>query len=220
MSHCENRVETPVVATAEARQEFAERVLPILESRFGAVRDEDDSWGFTVVVDGAQLRNVVLFLRDGHEYRVNMLLDVVGVDYLGFKDYVGPRFAVEYALKSVYNPSCRIRIKVRVSETDCKVPTISDLFPIANWQEREVWDQYGIVFENHPDLRRLLNHSEFQGHPLRKDYPAHKRQWLSTNDFLLPELEARLEAKGYKIISRSKEVVPDAEEYLTGSIKK
>lgn len=220
MSHCENRVETPVVATAEARQEFAEKVLPILESRFGAVRDEDDSWGFTVVVDGAQLRNVVLFLRDGHEYRVNMLLDVVGVDYLGFKDYVGPRFAVEYALKSVYNPSRRIRIKVRVSETDCKVPTISDLFPIANWQEREVWDQYGIVFENHPDLRRLLNHSEFQGHPLRKDYPAHKRQWLSTNDLLLPELEARLEAKGYKIISRSKEVVPDAEEYLTGSIKK
>jgi len=219
MSHCENRVESPVVATAEARQEFAEKMLPILESRFGAVRDAEDSWGFTILVDAPQLRNVVLFLRDTEDCRVNMLLDVVGVDYLGFKDYTGPRFAVEYVLKSVYHPSRRVRIKVRVSETDCKVPTISDLFPIAHWQEREVWDQYGIVFENHPDLRRLLNHAEFQGHPLRKDYPAHKRQWLSTNDFLLPELEQRLEAKGYRIISRSKEVVPNAEEYLTGSIK-
>jgi NADH:ubiquinone oxidoreductase subunit C len=99
------------------------------------------------------------------------------------------------------------------------VPTISDLYPIANWQEREVYDQYGILFKDHPDLRRILNHVEFEGHPLRKDYPAHRRQWLSTNDFLLPALEKRLESKGYKVVQHSKEVLPNEDEYLTGSIQ-
>ena len=110
-------------------------------------------------------------------------------------------------------------VKVLVSEDSLSVPTISDLFEIANWQEREVWDQYGIVFKGHPDLRRLLNHVEFVGHPLRKDYPQQKRQWLSTNDFLLPALEARLETLGYRVIERSKEVEPNPDEFLEGSIK-
>ena len=127
--------------------------------------------------------------------------------------------SVEYVLKSISRPGNRVRVKVFVSEQDLEVPTISDLYPIANWQEREVYDQYGIIFTGHPDLRRILNHVEFEGHPLRKDYPAHRRQWLSTNDFLLPALEKRLESKGYKVVERSKEVLPNEDEYLTGSIQ-
>lgn len=149
-----------------------------------------------------------------------MLLDIVGVDYLGFKDYVGPRFAVEYVLKSVYEPAKRLVVKVFAEEADPKIPTISDLYPIANWQEREVYDQFGVEFAGHPDLRRLLNHVEFVGHPLRKDYPAHRRQWLSTNDYLYPALEKRLESKGYRILERPKEILPNEVEYLTGSIRK
>ena len=134
-------------------------------------------------------------------------------------DLEGPRFAVSYAFKSMKNPGARIRLKVLVSEESLKVPTISDLYANANWYEREVYDQFGVIFEGHPDLRRLLNHVEFVGHPLRKDYPAQKRQWLSTNDYLLPELEKRLEELGYKVIQRSKEVETNDNEFLEGSIK-
>ena len=99
------------------------------------------------------------------------------------------------------------------------MPTLSDLYAIADWQEREVWDQYGIVFAGHPNLRRLLNHVEFEGHPLRKDYPMHKRQWLSANNGMLDQLEQRLETLGYRVIERSPEILPDYEERLHGSIK-
>ena len=148
-----------------------------------------------------------------------MLVDIAGIDYLTYPNHEGPRFAVSYAFKSMKNPGARIRLKVLVSEESLKVPTISDLYANANWYEREVYDQFGVIFEGHPDLRRLLNHVEFVGHPLRKDYPAQKRQWLSTNDYLLPELEKRLEMLGYRVIQRSKEVETNDNEFLEGSIK-
>src|SRR5574344_678872 len=169
--------------------------------------------------DAPKVHDVIRFLRDDKACGFDMLLDIVGVDYLGFKDYEGPRFAVEYLLKNVYDPAKRIRVKTKVAEGE-SVPTVSDLFPIANWQEREVWDLFGIEFAGHPDLRRLLTHAEFVGHPLRKDYPAHKRQWLSTNDYLLPALEKKLESMGFRIVERSKEVLTNDEEYLEGSIRK
>lgn len=196
-----------------------EQLLTTLEEKFGVCRENEDRWGLTVKVEPAKLHALVAFLRDDQSAQFDVLLDVVGIDYMGFKDYEGPRFAVEYVFKTMKAPVKRMRVKVLVSEENCKVPSIADLYAIANWQEREVYDQYGVVFEGHPDLRRLLNHAEFEGHPLRKDYPAHKRQWLSTNDYLLPELEARLESKGYRIVSRSKEVMPNEDEYLEGSRK-
>ncbi len=210
-------VKEPVVATPEARKAFAELAL----NRLGAwnvTRYDGNPWGLTVVVGRENLHNVIACVRD--ELHLDMLLDVVGIDYLGLKDYAGPRFAVEYVLKSVYSPASRLVVKVLLEEADLKVRTISDLYPIADWQEREVYDQYGVVFEGHPDLRRLLNHVEFVGHPLRKDYPAHRRQWLSTNDYLYPALEKRLESKGYRILERPKEILPNEVEYLTGSIRK
>lgn len=217
MSASEENVKEPIVATAEGRAAFEKLALETLE-KFGAVRSEKNPWGLTVVVGRENLRAAVLAIRD--DLKLDMLLDVVGIDYLGFKDYNGPRFSVQYVFKSVYDPAHRMMVKVLAEESDLNVPTISDLYPIANWQEREVYDQYGVNFEGHPDLRRLLNHVEFVGHPLRKDYPAHRRQWLSTNDYLYPALEQRLEEKGYRILERPKEILPNEIEYLTGSIKK
>lgn len=198
---------------------FFETLFPILEEKFGAVKDAVAHWDSAVIVKPAVLKELVVFLRDDESSKMEMLIDVVGIDYLGFENHEGPRFAVEYVFKSITHLGRRVRVKVLLSEQDLVVPSISDLFPIANWQEREVYDQYGVDFEGHPDLRRLLNHVEFVGHPLRKDYPTQRRQWLSTNDFLLPELEKRLEDKGYKVIQRSKEVFPNEDEYLTGSIQ-
>lgn len=197
----------------------AEEIFTALEKMFGAKRETLDKWGVTAIVSAGYLRNVVQFLKDTAEVKLDMLVDIAGVDYLTYPNHEGPRFAVSYSFKSIENPGLRFRLKVLVSEASLKVPTVSDLYANANWYEREVFDQFGIVFEGHPDLRRLLNHVEFVGHPLRKDYPAQKRQWLSTNDYLLPALEQRLETLGYKVVQRSKEVETNDNEFLEGSIK-
>ena len=199
--------------------DFNETIFPVLEEKFGVTREKLDKWGLTLVVAKERIRDVISFLKDDESAKLNMLLDIVGVDYLNYPNYEGPRFAVEYVLKNIQKADRHLRLKVFVSESDLTVPSIFDLYEIANWQEREVFDQFGIVFKGHPDLRRILNHVEFVGHPLRKDYPAQKRQWLSTNDYLLPELEKRLETLGYKVVSRSKEVEPNDDEFLEGSIQ-
>jgi NADH/F420H2 dehydrogenase subunit C len=196
-----------------------EEIFAVLEERYGATREKQDKWGVTAVVSASYLHNAVQFLKEESGIKFDMLVDIAGIDYLTYPNHEGPRFAVAYAFKSVKSPVSRIRLKVLVSEEDLNVPTITDLYANANWYEREVFDQYGIVFKGHPDLRRLLNHVEFVGHPLRKDYPAQKRQWLSTNDFLLPQLEKRLEELGYKVVQRSKEVETNDNEFLEGSIK-
>ena len=196
-----------------------EEIFAALEGKFDVKREPLDKWGITAVVAAPYLHNVVQFLKEESGIKFDMLVDIAGIDYLTYPNHEGPRFAVSYAFKSMKNPGARIRLKVLVSEESLKVPTISDLYANANWYEREVYDQFGVIFEGHPDLRRLLNHVEFVGHPLRKDYPAQKRQWLSTNDYLLPELEKRLETLGYRVIQRSKEVETNDNEFLEGSIK-
>ena len=196
-----------------------EEIFAALEGKFDVKREPLDKWGITAVVAAPYLHNVVQFLKEEAGIKFDMLVDIAGIDYLTYPNHEGPRFAVSYAFKSMKNPGARIRLKVLVSEESLKVPTISDLYANANWYEREVYDQFGVIFEGHPYLRRLLNHVEFVGHPLRKDYPAQKRQWLSTNDYLLPELEKRLEELGYKVIQRSKEVETNDNEFLEGSIK-
>ena len=196
-----------------------EEIFAALEGKFDVKREPLDKWGITAVVAAPYLHNVVQFLKEEAGIKFDMLVDIAGIDYLTYPNHEGPRFAVSYAFKSMKNPGARIRLKVLVSEESLKVPTISDLYANANWYEREVYDQFGVIFEGHPDLRRLLNHVEFVGHPLRKDYPAQKRQWLSTNDYLLPQLEQRLEELGYKVVQRSKEVETNDNEFLEGSIK-
>jgi NADH-quinone oxidoreductase subunit C len=102
-----------------------------------------------------------------------MLTDLTVVDLLGEE----PRFEVVYHLYSVAKNQ-RVRLKVRVSEGESAVASATSLYPSANWMEREAFDLYGIRFEGHPDLRRILLYEEFEGHPLRKDYPKTKRQPL------------------------------------------
>jgi len=156
-----------------------------------AIKDEravDECW----IVEREKLVEVVKSL----DYDV--LIDIVGVDYLGMENHKGKRFAVIYCLKNTKNMT-RVRIKVQVEEQE-KIPTLSKIYPIADWQEREVWDQFGIIFDEHPNLKRILNHADFEGHPLRKDYPAKKRQWLSENDQMQDQLEKRLETLGYRVL--------------------
>ncbi len=112
-------------------------------------------------------------LRDDPDLEFEMLTDVTAVDYLGRE----PRFEVVYHLYSL-SRSHRVRIKARVPEDDCQIDTLVEVWPVANWLEREVWDMYGIRFRGHPDLRRLLLYEEFEGHPLRKDDPKERRQPL------------------------------------------
>jgi NADH-quinone oxidoreductase subunit C len=88
-----------------------------------------------------------------------------------------PRFEVCYQLRSLAHRH-RIRLKIGVPEHDARLPSLSDLWPAFNWQERETYDMYGIRFEGHPDLRRIYLYEEFVGYPLRKDYPKDKRQPL------------------------------------------
>lgn len=179
----------------------AERILAQLAERFAAVRDGRDRWGLTVTVARERLRDCLQWLRDEPSLHCDTLLDVAGVDYLAFPGHRGPRFAVVYLLKSTQFRH-RLSVKVEVDEDDCALPSVHDLWKIADWAERETWDQYGIVFRGHPNLKRLLNHHEFTGHPLRKDYPCQKRQKLSVNDPMVDQLEARLRQRGYEVVER------------------
>ncbi|MBT5072809.1 MAG: NADH-quinone oxidoreductase subunit C [Kordiimonadaceae bacterium] len=112
-----------------------------------------------------QIVNVLGFLRDDTACKFVQLTDVCGVDYPEREE----RFDVVYHLLSMHNNQ-RIRVKITTDE-ETTVPSVVGVFQSANWYEREAWDMYGIMFEGHPDLRRLLSDYGFQGHPLRKDFP-------------------------------------------------
>ena len=127
----------------------------------------------TAVLASSSLLQVATFLKEDPELQYNYLMDLTAVDYWKRK----PRFEVVYHFLSVAN-SFRLRLKVPVAEPEPKVDTLTTLWPGANWYEREVYDMFGIQFTGHPDLRRILLYPEFEGHPLRKDYPIKRRQPL------------------------------------------
>ena len=155
-------------------------MLAELKERFAAaiVETHEQHGDHTAVVRREALVELLRHCRDASALAFDMLVDITAVDYLkypGRED--GPRFEVVYHLYSV-RANHRLRVKVRVEEDDAVVPSAVSLWPIANWLEREVWDMFGIRFDGHPDLRRLLLYEEFVGHPLRKDYPINRRQPL------------------------------------------
>ncbi len=163
-----------------------------------AVLGSADRFGtLEIQVAGPSIAEVVKTLRDDPELAFNMLIDLVSIDYSAYQGWSGERFALAYLFKSL-TLGHRLQLKVSVAEDEPVVPTISDLYANANWLEREAYDQMGVRFAHHPNLKRLLNHHEFVGHPLRKDYPITKRQWLSANESLMDEMEVRLKAKGYE----------------------
>ena len=128
----------------------------------------------TITVQKNILIELFKFLRDDPELDFKFLMDLTAVDYLNRKDN---RFEVVYHFYSLKH-NTRLRVKVPISEDDCTINSVSSLWKTANWYEREVWDLYGIKFNGHPDMRRILLYEEFKGHPLRKDYPINKRQPL------------------------------------------
>ncbi|MEM7411477.1 MAG: NADH-quinone oxidoreductase subunit C [Myxococcota bacterium] len=155
--------------------DFGVPALQRLLQRFPAALQSThaDHGDATAVVDRESLPAVMALLRDDPTLHFEMLTDLCAVDSLPRT----PRFEVVYHLYSVARNQ-RLRIKVLVSEDAPAVPSLVPLFQSANWMEREVFDLYGIRFEGHPDLRRILLYDEFEGHPLRKDYPKERRQPL------------------------------------------
>lgn len=127
----------------------------------------------TVIIAPSGLLEVARLLKEDPELEYNYLMDLTAVDYWKRR----PRFEMVYHFLSLKNNS-RIRVKVPVPEPDPKVDSLTSLWSAANWYEREVYDMFGIQFMGHPDLRRILMYPEFEGHPLRKDYPIEKRQPL------------------------------------------
>ena len=155
-------------------------ILAELQRRFGdaIVEIHDHRDDHTAVVERDALLAVLAHCRDDAALAFDVLMDLTAVDYLKFPGREdGPRFEIVYHLYSITH-NHRLRLKVRVDEDDASVPSVVALWPIANWLEREVWDMFGVRFEGHPDLRRLLMYEEFVGHPLRKDYPISRRQPL------------------------------------------
>lgn len=122
----------------------------------------------TILVRPESILRVMEMLKG--QFQFGILVDITAVDYLGQQ----PRFEMVYHLNSMER-NVRVRVKAPVNEGE-EIDSLTPLWPIANWLEREVWDMFGIRFRNHPDLRRILMYEEFEGHPLRKDYPINKRQ--------------------------------------------
>lgn len=123
----------------------------------------------TIIVSPEEVPAVLRFVRDTPGLVYNFLSDISAVDY--YPDYDRPgRFGVSYHVYSMlYNR--RLRIKTFVDEDEPVIPTVVDIWPVANWLEREIFDMMGITFDGHPDLRRLLMPEDWDGHPHRRDYP-------------------------------------------------
>lgn len=131
----------------------------------------------TLSIRKESIRRVVEFLKNDPSFRFDVMMDLFAMDYMKHVTPQTERFAVVYYLVSLLQTR-RLRLKVFLSEEDPSVDSIHDLYKAANWFEREAFDLYGIKFNGHPNLTRILCHSDFEGHPLRKDYPSDKYQRL------------------------------------------
>jgi NADH-quinone oxidoreductase subunit C len=151
----------------EERDAALEEMSAAIAAKLGEqLLDATVAYGeLTLLVPGNQIVRVLSYLRDDPALLFKELIDLCGVDYPERE----PRFDVVYHLLSLRHNQ-RIRVKVQTDEAT-PVPSVVSVFSTAGWFEREAWDMYGILFADHPDLRRLLTDYGFEGHPLRKDFP-------------------------------------------------
>lgn len=151
----------------EARQELSEK-FPVGEFSFFNENTND-----VIIVPKKHIIELLKYYRENSFF--DFLMDITAVDYSKFKAANKKRYAVVYQLFN--SKSCRrLRLKVELDEGDIKIPSAVEVWRSANWFEREVFDMFGIQFENHPNLSRILCHHHFEGHPLRKDYDANHQQ--------------------------------------------
>ncbi|MBI4352925.1 MAG: NADH-quinone oxidoreductase subunit C [Candidatus Omnitrophica bacterium] len=129
-----------------------------------------------IVIKREGIKDIASALRDDPQFDFNLLMDLFGVDYLHWEEKA-LRFEVIYNLYSLRKKH-RLFIKAPVPEEDPSIDSVALVWPAADWYEREAWDMFGVRFKGHPNLKRILMYEEFQGHPLRKDYPYNFRQPL------------------------------------------
>lgn len=147
----------------EELKELGEHIAATIDADIHSWRVEYDE--LTVDARADRIAHVLTFLRDDPLAKFLVLIDLTAVDYPGR----AKRFDVVYHLLSMHN-NTRIRVKAQLAEDDL-IPTVTGVYPCADWFEREAFDMYGIVFSGHPDLRRILTDYGFEGFPLRKDFP-------------------------------------------------
>jgi NADH-quinone oxidoreductase subunit C len=153
-------------------EKLAENLKAVLGDKL--LRLVDHVGELTVEIAAADAVAVCTALRDGNPFRFEQLIDLCGVDYSDYKEgqWQGRRYAVVYHLLSV-SLNQRMRVKAFVADDDFPVlASVVDVWPVANWFEREAFDLFGIMFDGHPDLRRILTDYGFVGHPFRKDFPV------------------------------------------------
>lgn len=156
---------------------MSKKALDLLCEHFGdkVLQTHEFRGDETAIIEADTLVEAARWLRDHPTLKFDMLTDLTAVDYLPRE----PRFEVVYHFYSMAN-KMRLRLKVQLPGDDENpaLDTLCELYRVANWLEREIWDMYGITFAGHPEMRRILMYEEFVGHPLRKDYPKEKRQPL------------------------------------------
>jgi NADH-quinone oxidoreductase subunit C len=153
-------------------EKLAENLKAVLGDKL--VRLVEHVGELTVEIGSADAVEVCMALRDGNQFRFEQLIDLCGVDYSDYKEGLreGRRYAVVYHLLSI-SLNQRVRVKAFLADDDFPVlASVVDVWPVANWFEREAFDLFGIMFEGHPDLRRILTDYGFIGHPFRKDFPV------------------------------------------------
>ena len=145
-----------IIAVDKLKEKFPNSILEVMTFR-GEV---------TVTVSKGDIFEICKFLHSDPNLQFHLLTDLCGLDFFP----QAPRFGVVYLLCSLKNNQ-RLRVKTRVGETE-SIPSVESIWKVANWYEREAYDLFGIRFENHPDLRRILLWDGYEGYPLRKDYPT------------------------------------------------
>ncbi|MBI3609811.1 MAG: NADH-quinone oxidoreductase subunit C [Nitrospirae bacterium] len=160
--------------------EIAQKIQETFPIEFIEANEFRGDW--TVVVKPDRIVEIARFLHDDPDLEFDHLSDIFSADYPGRES----RFEVVYQLNSIRKRH-RLRLKAGLREDRCEIDSVHPVWRAAGFLEREVYDLMGIRFRNHPDLRRIFLPEDFDGHPLRKEYPAEGRGWRNTFDFLPTE---------------------------------